>query len=111
MQRSRVLRVNSHAVVPTAETIMVQATVHNMTAGSTSLKLQLEGSYDGQVWLTTGLSTADITFTGSAPLSQQSTTKVAQAYAFIRLRATVSIPTEGGIALFSANVVFSHQEN
>ena len=105
-------RVNSHAVVPTSETIMLQAIVHNMdTAELVQLDLKLEGSYDGQVWLTTGLSTADITISDTSPQSKSSTSKLAVDYAFIRLRATASTLDSAGSVLFSANVVFTHQAN
>ena len=106
-------RVNSHAVVPEFETVAVHGTVYYAArGGGYTLALALEGSYDGQTWLTTGLSAAAVAITDTDLEAKASSSTVASDYAFMRLRATVTIPeTENAAVRFSADLVFTHQVN
>jgi hypothetical protein len=105
-------RCNSHAVPVSAPSVRIDATLVNSVGNGDQLVLQLEGSYDGQVWQTTALSSAAIDFGAnpSVPVNRQSTALIAVDYAFVRLRATLSqsVGTDAR-ALFSAELVFSHQ--
>ena len=103
-------RANSHAVPVSAESVRINGTLIQLAGTNTpKLELQLEGSYDGQVWTVAGLSSALIQLT-SPPGVKQSSALLAVDYAYVRLRATVSQTTGTDTkALFDAELVFSHQ--
>ena len=108
-----VSRCNSHAITMQGNRVMINATLvqSNATEGDT-LVLTLEGSYDGQVWLTTGLGSVTFTLaTDVAPDNLASSTAIDDVdYAYLRLRANL---TQSGApeprAIFDADLVMSHQ--
>ena len=105
-------RCNSHAVPVEGNSVRVNATLINSSGNGEQLVLQLEGTYDGQVWLTNNLTNAAISFgpNPTTPNVSQSTSLVTLDYAFVRLRATVSQSVGSDAkALFDAEVVFSNQ--
>ncbi len=106
-------RCNSHAIAMQGNRVMINSTLvqSNATEGDT-LVLTLEGSYDGQVWLTTGL--GSVTFTLAMDVAPDNLASSAAIdgvdHTFLRLRANL---TQSGVpdprAIFDASLVMSHQ--
>lgn len=111
-----VSRCNSHAVTVQGNRVMVSVTLVQ-SAGiedGDSLVLTLEGSYDGQVWLTTGLGTLTFALSTDAPPDNSSPSTAVDdvSYSFLRLSAEVTTGgagTEDPRVLFDADLVMSHQ--
>ena len=110
-------RVVAHAVACAAETVVLHGTLINHSGTEITLTLQMEGSYDGQVWQTIGLTAAGqkVEFNTGDPTSPatKNTTAIAVDYAFLRVRATIDSDGQppDGKALFDAELVFLHQKN
>ena len=89
---SHVDRCNSHAISMQGNRVIINGTViQGADIESTDeLVLTLEGSYDGQVWKTSGLGslTFDLSGTDGPPDNKASSTAIDDVdYAFLRLRA------------------------
>lgn len=110
---SAVTRVTSHAVAPSSQSVVLQATAVNAAGNRPAVTFVVEGSYDGHVWLTSGLSGVGFALDNldtEAPKEGASTAFVDVDYAYLRVRATVTSNDNAGEVIFSANLVFSHQE-
>ena len=114
-----VTRCNSHAISMQGNRVMISGTVVQKAgtegdANDDQLVLTLEGSYDGQVWVTTDLGTLSFDLSSvEAPTNSASSTPVNDVdYAFLRLRAeltTTGSLTNDPRVLFDADLVMSHQ--
>lgn len=107
-------RFNSHAVPVQGNAVMANATLINSVnlSGTDALQLTLEGSYDGRVWLTTGLSGSTVEFSTNTPDNQSFSSLLNNLdYAYVRMRAAMkSGSTATNVeALFDASIVLSHQ--
>ncbi|MCB9833812.1 MAG: hypothetical protein H6807_15225 [Planctomycetes bacterium] len=74
------------------------------------LNLRMEGSYDGLVWLTTGLtdSSLRLQYSGSGPAFKATVAAATIDFALIRVAALLA--TGGNAkALFAADLVFTEQ--
>ncbi len=112
-----VSRVNSHAITMQGNRVMINATLIQ-SAGfedGDDLILTIEGSYDGQVWLTTGLGSLTIgpTTLLPAPRNASSSAPIDDVdYSYLRLRAEVTTDGAGSQdprVLFDADLVLSQQ--
>jgi len=101
-------RANSHALAPPAESVIIHGTVVNAEGSTWSLELQLETSYDGQVWKTHG---SALTITTSDPQAKSSVSAITLDEAYVRLRANFVTSEGTGSVLFDARLVFTHQVN
>ena len=109
-------RCNSHAVAMEGNRVVISATVHQVGNGAASdkLTLQLEGSYDGQVWLVHDTGTLEFDVDGSTdvpPDNKSSTALDDVDYAYVRLSAVLTDNDSGGtlIVLFSSEIACSAQ--
>ncbi len=95
---------------------VLNATIQNISiTGTVELKAQLQGSYDGQVWLTTGLGSLVIGPTNLLPAPKNGSSFAPiddVVYCYLRLRAeltTDGVGIEDPRALFDADLVLSQQ--
>lgn len=106
-------RCNSHAITMQGNRVILNGTVvQSTTLGGDTLDLQLEGSYDGQVWMTTGL--GSVTFTlapGLPPANAASSIAIDDVdYAFLRLRSELTLQdAHEPRVMFDADLVMSSQ--
>lgn len=96
----------SHAVRVAGNSLKIDAIVVIIDSGGT-LTLQLEGSYDGQVWSTA--STISTSISGTTGPNQRASGLLSHTdYPFVRLRATISGSGTKQV-LFSGWLAFSEQ--
>ncbi len=109
---SEVGKTTSHSIPVARNSVKIDLTVVNSEGlgAAKKVKLRLQGSYDGKVWQTDGLTAASeqVQVGGASPMSRQSVDAIRVNYAYLRVKANL-IGGGSAQAIINVNLIFTHQ--